>query len=207
MIIALALLIIVAAVLHYEIRKNNDAQQTLEDRFWRREQAANFTRRKDISCLNYLTIPPEKIPQNLHTEAENTLVRLSSCQMLNLNGKTNTDLKLEYGAANLEALTGFDDNFTEFARTVPVYAKELIEAGQTAEAQELLELAVSYQADISAIYTTLADLYQQAGQGARIQSLVETVNEMVETPGRTIILSKLKDYTQPSTDEVRTSQT
>jgi predicted Zn-dependent protease len=194
MIIALALLIIFAAILHHEIRKNSDAQQSLEDRFWRREQEANFTRRKDISNLNYLTIPLEKIPQNLHTEAENTLVRLSSCQMLNLAGKTNTDLKLEYGAANLEALSGFDDNFTEFVRTVPVYAKELIEAGQADAAQELLELAVSYQADGSAVYTTLADLYRQAGQGARIDSLVETVSEMVETPGKKIILEKLKAY-------------
>jgi uncharacterized protein HemY len=194
MIIALAILIIVAVVLHRSIRKSNDAQQSAEERFWRREQAANFTRRKDISNLDYLTIPLEKIPQNLHTEAENTLVRLSSCQMLNLTGKTNTDLKLEYGPANLEALTQFDDNFTEFVKTVPVYAKELIDNGQTDEAKELLELAVSYQADASAVYTTLADLYSEAGQSALIDSLVETVNSMVESPGKFIILERLKAY-------------
>jgi tetratricopeptide (TPR) repeat protein len=193
MIIALALLIIVAAVLHNTIRKNTEAQQSVEDRFWRREQAANFTRRKDISNLDYLTIPLEKIPQNLHTEAENTLLRLASCQMLNLTGKTNTDLKLEYGVANLEALSQCDENFTEFVQTVPVYAKELIEAGQIDDAQELLELAVSYQADASAIYTTLADLYQQSGQSARIQSLVETVSS-IESPSKKIILAKLEAY-------------
>jgi hypothetical protein len=194
MIIALAILIIVAVVLHRSIRKSNDAQQSAEERFWRREQAANFTRRKDISNLDYLTIPLEKIPQNLHTEAENTLVRLSSCQMLNLTGKTNTDLKLEYGPANLEALTQFDDNFTEFVKTVPVYARELIDNGQTDEAKELLELAVSYQADARAVYTTLADLYSEAGQSALIDSLVETVNSMVESPGKFIILERLKAY-------------
>jgi Flp pilus assembly protein TadD len=197
MIIALAILIIVSVALHQAIRKNNDAQQSAKDRFWRREQAANFTRRKDISNLNYLTIPLEKIPQNLHTEAENTLVRLSACQMLNLTGKSNTDLKLEYGAANLETLSGFDDNFTEFVRTVPVYARELIDNGQTTEAQELLELAVSYQADASAVYTTLADLYTQAGQSSRIDSLVEQVNSLVESPGKSIILERLKAYQNP----------
>jgi thioredoxin-like negative regulator of GroEL len=114
--------------------------------------------------------------------------------MLNLTGKTNTDLKLEYGPANLEALTQFDDNFTEFVKTVPVYAKELIDNGQTDEAKELLELAVSYQADASAVYTTLADLYSEAGQSALIDSLVETVNSMVESPGKLIILERLKAY-------------
>jgi thioredoxin-like negative regulator of GroEL len=116
--------------------------------------------------------------------------------MLNLAGKTNTDLKLEYGAANLEALTDFDENFTEFVRTVPIYAKELIDAGQTAEAQELLELAVSYRADGSAIYTTLAELYRQAGEDARIQSLADAVSAMIESPGKKIILDKLKAFTQ-----------
>jgi thioredoxin-like negative regulator of GroEL len=114
--------------------------------------------------------------------------------MLNLTGKTNTDLKLEYGAGNLEALSGFDENFTEFVRTVPVYAKELIDDGQIAAAQELLELAVSYQADGSAIYTTLADLYRESGENSRIQSLIDVVNSMVESPGKKIILEKLKAY-------------
>jgi predicted Zn-dependent protease len=193
MIIALALLIIFALVLHNAIRKSGDAQQSAEDRFWRREQEANSTRRKDISNLDYLTIPLEKIPQNLHTEAENTLVHLASCKMLNLTGKTNTDLKLEYGVANLEALTEFDENFTQFVCTVPVYAKELLDAGQPDAAQELLELAVSYHADASAVYTTLADLYQQSGQSARIQSLIDTVNT-IDSSSKNIILAKLKAY-------------
>jgi Flp pilus assembly protein TadD len=193
MIIALAILIIFAVILHNTIRKSTEAQQSLEERFWERERAANFTRRKDISNLNYLTIPLEKIPQNLHTEAENTLVRLSSCQMLNLTGKTNTDLKLEYGVANLDALSAYDENFTEFVRTVPVYAQELIDAGQISEAQELLELAVSYRADASTIYTTLADLYQQSGQTARIQALIDTVNT-IDSISKNIILERLKAF-------------
>jgi hypothetical protein len=193
MIIALALLIIFALVLHNAIRKSGDAQQSAEDRFWRREQEANSTRRKDISNLDYLTIPLEKIPQNLHTDAENTLVSLSSRKMLNLTGRTNTDLKLEYGAANLEALSEFDENFTEFVRTVPVYAKELLDDGQTDAAQELFELAVSYRADASAIYTTLADLYRQSGQDSRIQSLIDTVNS-IDSISKNIILEKLKAF-------------
>ena len=84
--------------------------------------------------------------------------------MLNLTGLTNTDLKLEYGAANLDALCEYDNHFTTFVQTIPIYARELIDAGQTEDARELLELAVSYHADASVIYTMLADIYQQNGQ-------------------------------------------
>ena len=143
MFVFLAIFIIFVLILNYFIHKNSSDQENLEARFWEREHKANFTRRKDISDLDYLTIPLEKIPQNLHTNAENTLVNLSSCRMLNLTGMTNTDLKMEYGAANLDDLSTYDDNFTKFVQAVSVYAKELLDAGQDKNALELLELAVS----------------------------------------------------------------
>lgn len=193
MFVFLAIFIVFVLILNYFIRKNNHVQKTVEDDFWKREQEANFTRRKDISNLSYLTMPIEKIPQNLHTDAEKTLIRLSSCQMLNLTGKTNTDLKLEYGAANLDALSSYDDNFTEFVQTVPIYAKELIEDGQTNAARELLELAVSYHADVSSIYTMLADLYQENGQTDRIEALLASAEE-IPSLSKNMIIEKLRAY-------------
>ena len=92
--ITIGITLIFILVLQIAIRRNNHSQQELEDNFWEREAKANFTRRKNLDNLNYLTIPLEKIPQNLHTDAENTLVSLASCRMLNLSGQTNTDLKL-----------------------------------------------------------------------------------------------------------------
>lgn len=193
MFVFLAIFIIFVLILNFYIRQNKRSQQTVEEDFWKREQEANFTRRKDISNLSYLTMPIEKIPQNLHTDAERTLVRLSSCQMLNLTGKTNTDLKLEFGAANLDALCAYDDNFTEFVKAVSIYAKELIESGQSDAARDLLELAVSYHADAGIIYTTLADLYQENGQTDRIEALVASAEE-IPSLSKNIITEKLKSY-------------
>ncbi|MCI7107299.1 MAG: hypothetical protein PUA77_07170 [Lachnospiraceae bacterium] len=193
MFIFLAAFIIFVLIMNYFIRKNNVSQHSREESFWSREQKANFTRRKDISNLNYLTIPLEKIPQNLHTDAEKTLVDLSSCQMLNLTGLTNTDLKLEYGAANLDALCEYDNHFTTFVQTIPIYARELIDTGQTEDARELLELAVSYHADASVIYTMLADIYQQNGQADSIPSLIDSANE-INSVSKNIIIEKLNAY-------------
>ena len=113
--------------------------------------------------------------------------------MLNLTGMTNTDLKLQYGAANLEALSEYDNHFTTFVQTVPVYAKELTEAGQTKEAQALLEFAVSCRADSRSIFTQLADLYRQSGQADLIHGLIDSAEKLPSLDGP-VIAEKLKAY-------------
>ena len=52
-------------ILNVTIRKNDSKQNKCEEDFWEQERQANFARRKDISNLQYLTIPIEKIPHNL----------------------------------------------------------------------------------------------------------------------------------------------
>lgn len=193
MLIFLAIFILFVLILNYYIRKSNNSRENVEADFWEREQKANFTRRKDISNLDYLTIPLDKIPQNLHTDAENTLVNLASCRMLNLTGMTNTDLKLEYGAANLEELIKYDNNFTTFVQAVSTYAKELFDVGQKEDACELLELAVSYRADSGSIYSMLAEFYQQSGQNDKIQTLIDYANE-INSLSKKRIIEKISTY-------------
>ena len=105
----------------FRFKKTNADQDTINEKFWEREREANATRRKDISNLNYITIPEDLFPFNLNTDVENSLSALKGKKMLNLTGKTNTDIKLEYGMQNLEELSQYDDNFTEFVRLVPLY--------------------------------------------------------------------------------------
>lgn len=193
LVIFLGISILFVVILRIFITKGNRSQQDVEENFWEREREANFTRRKDISNLNYLTIPLEKIPQNLHTDAENTLVHLASCRMLNLSGKTNTDLKLEYGAANLDELSSYDENFAKFENAVSTYSEELVEAGQTDAARELLELAISYQSEKSNIYTQLADIYKQSGDTSKIQELLSNA-ESLNSFSKNLISEKLQPY-------------
>ena len=62
--------VIFVLVLAYFIRKNNRAQAEVEENFWERERQANATRRQDITNLEYINIPIEKITQNMHNETE-----------------------------------------------------------------------------------------------------------------------------------------
>lgn len=169
------------------LRKNNRSQEDYQTRFWERELEANNTRKQDISSLDYIQIPLEKLPQNLHTDSERELVELASKKLLNLAGETNTDLKLKYGVANLEQLSTCDTNFTRFVSAVSVYAKELLDAGQTSDARSLLEFAVESRADSSKIFAMLAKIYQDAGEPERIDRLLEIAKTFDTLSGRMIV--------------------
>lgn len=154
----LAIFIIFCLILNYYIRKGDTAQQKAQDEFWEKELRSNSVRKKDISKLDYITIPLDKIPAKLCTSAETKLHELAQKPILNLNGISNTDLKLQYGTANLEILAEYDTNFLDFVALVPEYATELIEAGYKESALMLLEFAVSVNADSRKIDRQLAAL-------------------------------------------------
>lgn len=184
--------LIFVVVLNIALRKHSRAQEAVDKDFWEQELAANNTRKQDISNLDYITIPADKLPQNLGTESEKTLLRLSSEKMLNLTDQSNTDLKLKYGVANLERLSEYEANFTKYVAALGTYTKELIEDGQRDAAKELLELAVSQHADSCPVYTQLARLYCEDGQPQKVQALIDNAKNLESISGR-IITGKLQE--------------
>ena len=184
-------------VLNISLRKQRRSQEEVDRKFWDRELAANNTRKQDITKLDYITIPSDMIPQNLHTETEQALVELSSKKMLNLINQTNTDLKLKYGVANLEELSEYEENFARYIALIPVYAQELIDAGQKESAIALLELAVAQHADSSPIYSLLAEQYIQNGNSDKVQELMEQAKSIDSISG-SIIVQKLQEMLDPA---------
>jgi tetratricopeptide (TPR) repeat protein len=180
-------------ILTLRLRKNSQIQEETEERFWERERQANSTRKSDISGLDYITIPSELIPGDASSPAAQQLRELSGKNILNLTGLSNTDLKLQYGVANLEILSEYDANFTELVNALAAYGKELYDSKRIPEAKALLEYAVSIHADSGVIYTTLADIYQSGGETEKIKSLVDSAGEL-NTLSRDSIINKLSVY-------------
>lgn len=165
-------------VLNYRIRKGYTHQNEVENEFWERERQANLTRRQDISNLDYINIPEDLFPMNLHTDTENEIASLRNVKLLNLTGLSNTDLKLQYGVQNLEELSEYDDNFTKFVRLLPNYVDELLAAEQWDDAKRLLEFAVKHKADSKAIFCQLARIYKEDCQEDKIQHLILIAGEL-----------------------------
>lgn len=193
----LSIFIFFLGLLSYYRKKGIAAQENAEETFWQREREANHTRRKDISGLPYITIPLEKFPMDICDNAElkefeRTLAELSAKKILNLGGQTNTELKLQHGPSNLDALTEYDQNFVTLCRTLVSYAECLSKLGFKAQAQEVLEFGISCGSDHSKNYLMLADFYLKQENSTAFRSLL-TQAEALECPMKDTILKQLHE--------------
>ena len=179
--------IVFLIVLTYHLKKNKIHQQKVIQEFLDKEQTANHTRKQDISQLNYITIPWEKLPENVETPSKNAFWALQNKPLLNLTGISNTDLKLQYGVSNLEVLCECDTNFTEMVSLLPKYANELMEQGYTSYAKDLLEFGISCQADSRTIYFLLADIYKQQGETDKISLLIDHAQKLPELTKQAVL--------------------
>lgn len=176
----LTIFIVFIIILTYHIKKNDAAQAKVHEDFWEKERKSNAVRKQDISKLDYITIPFEKIPHQLHTPTEEAFFSFSDKPMLNLTGISNTDLKLQYGTANLEILSTYDTNFSDMLTLLPEYTQELLDAGHTTTAKDLLEFAIAHNADSRKIYHQLANIYRAQQDTASLEKLMEASNTLPE---------------------------
>ncbi len=194
--IALGIFIFVVFLFSYLRKRSTREQREAQEQFWQRENEANHTRRQDISGLPYINIPLEQFPVGIFEddalkEDEKKLLALSEKKILNLGGITNTELKLLYGAANLPALSEYDQNFTLLCRTLVTYAGTLLSLGRETEAQTVLEFGISCGSDASRNYRMLAELYRKQGMTKSLDRLRDAA-EQLNSPMKASILRHLE---------------
>lgn len=193
----LASFITFCLLVSYNIKKQARKRKRDEKDFWAREAEANSVRRKSLDGLPYIKIPLERFPTHLLNdngevlECIETIASLTSEKIVNLTGWSNTDLKLEYGAPNITALSQYDQNYTLLVRTLQKWADALTEAGYKDEAIILMEFAVSTNTDISRTYYQLADYWAARGRGDKIEQMMRTAQGL-RSSNKDAILRHLK---------------
>ena len=190
--------LIFMAVVTYKRMKANHINQAAERAFWDREDAANRTRKQDISHLDYVdfsgvTLPFALFKDDLLLQCESQIQTLKEKKILNLTGISNTDLKLKYGPANLTSLTQYDQNFTLLARTLNTWGQRLNELSHPKEAICVLAFAVSIGSDIRATWELLAKLYADSGDLAKIRDM-KTTAATLNSLTKNSILATLNSY-------------
>ena len=194
----LASLIILVVFISYNIKKQTKARSETEKAFWEREQRSNSVRRKSLDSLTYVKIPLETFPTHLMNDNSDVmecieiLETLTSQKIVNLTGWSNTDLKLEYGTANLTLLSEYDQNYTVLVRTLQKWADLLIRNHYQEEAVPLMEFAVTTGSDVSRTYYALADYYTSTGQSGEIRRLREIAGNL-RSSSRDIIVKHLRE--------------
>jgi len=179
----LPLLIIFVVWLTVKIKMSDRALKQTKESFLENEVNANLTRKQSLDDLDYITIPLNKLPfcSNVSKEIlsyQEAVRNLSEKKIVNLTGTSNTDLKLKYGAANLEPLMEYDRNFTELSRALYKWGQALFDNDMQEESKTVLEFAVSCNSDISKIYILLATIYKSNGEEHKINQLISSANEL-----------------------------
>lgn len=172
----LASLIIFSLVILHSTNRGRRIQKQADKAFWDKEVQANSTRRRSLEDLDYIRVPLDSLPiQILSDDPEvadclSTIKGLSDAGIVNFTGCTNTELKLNYGAANFPLLAEYDQNYTILVRTLQRWSDCLYRQYPDA-AGAILEYAVSIGTDIGRSYYALADLYAAGGEYDKIEQL------------------------------------
>lgn len=198
--------IILLIVLQFAIKKGTRNYKARNEEFLDRETKANQVRRKDISNLNYISIPDNLPLINSGNEVFDRLIAdnaqmkraydmiqsLRDKKILNLTGISNTELKLSYGVANLNDLTEYDDNFTSLAKAVASIGHNLLEYNDIEDAASYLEYGISIKSDISSNYIDLAIIYASTERKDQIPALKDKASTL-KSLSRNSILTQLED--------------
>ena len=192
LIINASVLIGSAAIALYLLKsKKNDSAQR-ED-FWEREVRANSTRRKPLDDLDYIRLSPEDFPMELLNDIpkaedyKHIIQSLSELPVVNFTGISNTELKLRYGAPNIDLLMSYDQNYTLLVRTLQQWAQMLYDAGYVDEARRMLEFSVSTGTDVSATYRLLCQIYTEQHTPEKIGELYPIAEMLNSAMQKTIV--------------------
>ncbi len=199
--------IIFIVILHYVLKKGTRSHAARNEAFLEREAKANEVRRKDISNLNYISISENLPVINSGNDTFDTLIssvpelkrsyeqlqELRDKKILNLTGISNTDLKLEYGVANLTVLSEYDDNFTSLVKYIAKIGHILSDNSDYDDAKAYLEYGISIGTDITSNYIDLARIYAACGNTDAIYDLKEKAS-VLNSLSRDVIIRQLEQF-------------
>jgi hypothetical protein len=207
----LASFLILIVFFNLRMRRVSRKEEMREAGFWEKERQANSVRKKSLENLDYIHIPVDLLPFGTAGDnaallkAEEEVSALKDEKIVNLTGITNTDLKLEYGAANITQLSQFDQNYTALVCSLQNWGQELYNQGRYEDARDVLEFAVKTRSDITATYRVLIDLYKtklglnEEEIQKKIDGLVPIAKNLNALSRNTIL--KLLDYKEVKESE------
>ena len=185
----LAIVLVFMIYLRIGIKWSDKTFKKTQEGYRQREEDANFTRRKSLDDLDYVTIPPavgELIKRFDNDEL--TALLDENTKIVNLNGISNTDLKLKYGAPNINILSEYDKNFETLVKGLQdMVSEETGDMFNTDEKISILEFATDIHTDISASFEMLARIYKDTGREAKIHSLIKKAESIKNIRGPRII--------------------
>ena len=177
---------------HIEKHKSSKEEIAEKDAFLNRENAANLTRKRDISTLDYIVLPSTNLPliKGQDKTANSYIDRYLSYidkRIINLSHLSNTELKEQYGLANLSLLSQYDENFFSLTKLLNDWGLYLLEENHLDWAAQVLELAILIKTELSSSYLALATVYQKQECPEKIASVKTAYSSLTEHPSKKVL--------------------
>lgn len=190
--------------LNYEISKFNKKSNTKTQEFWDKENIANSTRNKDISSIDYIFFPFEKLPKFNIIDDEinyyyNSLLETYNNPMAKLFNLSNTELKLKYGTGNFKHLSECDVNYISLITLLQKLSNSLYHKNYYNESKIILEIAIfDCKSDISDSFILLSNIYKTLNMNNQILKLKSYSKNFNNTKKITALMKNLdKIYNLP----------
>lgn len=150
----IATLLGVIVVLGVRYRYLSKKQKDKEESYYELEKRADAAPTADLSKLDYIKVPVQDFPFGFSDDPEVCLIEeellaLSKKPLLNLSRRSNTSLKLEFGARNLKKMQVIADDYDRLVVLLCDYAKILMENEMIEEACRVLSFGEDIGSDVS----------------------------------------------------------
>lgn len=198
--VLLLCILLLILLLKHRLSSLDQQEQKEQEEFWSKEKKSSLPIKKSMDDLVFLTIPVDRLPFHHTTDTklaaiQKAIQELSQQKICNLSGISNTDLKLKYGAGNLDELSEYDQNYTTFLRILGDWSARLLELGYEEDALTVANYALDYKTDVSKTYSTLARIYKNRGQFDQLYALIpiaESASSLIDL--KKVIYDVLNEY-------------
>ncbi|MBD5087924.1 MAG: hypothetical protein HDT30_03770 [Clostridiales bacterium] len=184
--VLLPCIIIFVIILKYKLRMVEHQEQATEDNLRQLEQRASLPVKKSLHSLPKIEIPLSDLPfqENVVSEiksCQDTIKELSSQTICNLTGISNTNLKLKYGAGNLDEILEYEQNYLLLIKTLSEWGTRLYEQHNYKDAEAVLDYAVFCQSDLRQTYITLTKIYIEQNNLDKVHNLAKKTENIPST--------------------------
>ena len=182
----------VAAIILILSRRSIKNRHSIKNKFLEEEMEANAARKKDIEPEFFYYPTLDSLP--LHEDADGEIKKKQEIVKKHANltmiyfpkKPTNLELKKAYGRANLEKITGYEENYSRYISSLVSWANALIEnggEGQKDDAINILENTVKLGSEFSKTYMLLADHYKNQDNIEGLNHLLDKINVAIADNG------------------------
>ena len=154
-------------------KRHGNLQDTKNRRFLEEEQAANSARKREIepelffyADLENLPHIPENDPFKVLRAAKRTMIRFEKPE-------SNVELKKRYGVAQLESITLYEENFTDFLKSLGDWAQDLYNEKNADSALQVLSYAIELGSEFRGTYRLAAEIYASERDVYALEQLSE----------------------------------